>query len=72
MTIRGRTAVKVIVNQETCMGMGICEGLDQDRFEVSDQGEMTIRKSEFDEAHREHIAHCVRSCPTGSLRIADD
>lgn len=54
------------------MGMGICEGLDPDRFEVSDQGEMTIRKSEFDEAHRKHIEHCVRSCPTGSLRIADD
>ncbi len=54
------------------MGMGACEAADPARFEVGHQGELIILAAEFDESRREQIERCVRSCPTGSLSIADD
>ncbi|WP_245551162.1 ferredoxin [Nocardia niigatensis] len=61
-----------MVNRATCMGMGACEAADPARFEVGHQGELIILAAEFDESRREQIERCVRSCPTGSLSIADD
>jgi len=60
----------VIVDRDRCTGLGICESISDDHFEIDDEGRLVLLREEFDEGERELIEEAVRSCPTAALRIA--
>ncbi|MBU9763822.1 ferredoxin [Mycobacterium sp. TNTM28] len=61
--------MKVIVDQDRCVGNGICEALAPDLFEVGDSGQAHLLVDEIPSEH-EQLAHtAVQSCPALALRI---
>ncbi|MFI7589722.1 ferredoxin [Spongisporangium articulatum] len=64
-------AVFVIVDRDKCTGLGICESLDDQRFEIADDGSLIVHDDEGSETDRPLLEECVASCPTGALRLAE-
>jgi len=64
--------VRIVVNRGTCAGIGICEAIDPERFEVQADGKTHVLKGDLedDEAH-EVARDAVARCPTQSLQIVD-
>ncbi|MGV0770692.1 ferredoxin [Mycobacterium syngnathidarum] len=63
--------MRIIVDRERCIGMGMCEGLSLDIFRVGDDG--IVRVS--DPIPAEHISaaeQAVQRCPTEALRLGDE
>jgi ferredoxin len=60
----------VIVDREKCTGIGICESLDPDRFEINDDGELEVINDAVDPGEVAALEEIVQACPTGALRLA--
>lgn len=60
------------MDRATCAGIGICEGIDPDRFEVRADGKVQVLNDEIeDDAALEIAEDAVTRCPTQSLRVED-
>jgi ferredoxin len=64
--------VKIIVDAGRCTGIGICESLAPDFFEVGDDGVLTLIREDFGERDRADIEEAVRSCPAAALSISEE
>ena len=62
--------MKIIVDENRCTGLGICESIAPGFFEVGDDGVLVLLRAEFDEPDRADIEEAVRSCPTLALSLA--
>lgn len=63
--------MKVVVDRRRCMGMGACESLAPEHFEVHDDGQvMLLRESVADES-RMDVEAAVEGCPTEALRLEE-
>lgn len=63
--------MRVVVDFDKCTGLGLCESLAPDFFEVQDDGSLELLQSEADEGRRAELQEAVRSCPTEALRLED-
>jgi ferredoxin len=64
--------VKVVVDRTKCGGIGICEGLDPERFQVHADGKVQVlRDSLEDDEAIERAREAVQMCPTESLTIVE-
>ena len=63
--------MKIIVNENRCTGLGICESIAPGFFEVGDDGALVLLREQFSEPDRTDIEEAVRSCPTLALSIAE-
>jgi ferredoxin len=63
--------MKIIVNEDRCTGVGICESIAPGFFEVGDDGALVLLRRQFGEPDRAGIKEAVRSCPTLALSIAE-
>jgi ferredoxin len=61
--------VKVIVDFTKCTGLGICESMAPDFFEVNDDGKLVLLKEDITDGELESIEEAVAGCPTEALRI---
>ncbi|MDT3446636.1 MULTISPECIES: ferredoxin [unclassified Pseudofrankia] len=62
--------MKLVVDRGRCTGIGICESIAPDVFEVGDDGVLVVHSEDFD--GNEQVAEAVRSCPAMALSIAED
>ncbi len=60
----------VILDREKCTGLGICESISPEHFEIDDEGRLVLLSDEFGEEERELMEEAVRACPTAALRLA--
>ena len=64
--------MRIVVNRATCAGIGICEAIDPERFEVQADGKTHVLKEDLeDDAALEVARDAVARCPTQSLQIVD-
>ena len=64
--------MRIVVNRTTCAGIGICEGIDPERFEVQADGKTHVLKGDLeDDEALEFARDAVARCPTQSLQIVD-
>lgn len=63
--------MRVDVDNDRCTGLGICESIVPDVFEVEDDGTLTIHQSEVNSAERAELEQAVRSCPIAALRLVE-
>jgi ferredoxin len=63
--------MKIIVDENRCTGLGICESIAPGFFEVGDDGAMVLLRGQFGATDRGDIEEAVRSCPTLALSIAE-
>lgn len=61
----------VTVDFDKCTGLGICESLAPDFFEVNDDGELLVLKEEIGDAELQEVEEAVNGCPTEALKIVD-
>jgi ferredoxin len=64
--------VRIVVNRATCAGIGICEAIDPERFEVQADGKTHVLKDDLEDDEALEVARdAVARCPTQSLQIVD-
>jgi ferredoxin len=55
-----------------CQGYGNCVAVDEQRFDLDEDGLVVIRRDTVAAAERDTAADAVRSCPAEALWLADD
>ena len=61
--------MKICVDYGKCTGLGICESLAPDYFEIDDAGDLVLLTEEVDAADLQSLEEAVSGCPTEALRI---
>lgn len=61
--------MKCVVDFDKCTGLGICESLAPDFFEVDDAGDLVQLKSDISEDELQAVEEAVAGCPTEALSI---
>lgn len=62
--------MKIIVDREKCTGLGICESLAPEYFEVNDDGDLELLKNDVDGKDLADVEEAIAGCPTLALRLA--
>lgn len=63
--------MKVSVNRDKCVGIGMCEVSAPNVFEVGDDGQAHVLVDEIAEDDVEGVRQAVANCPTESLTIQE-
>jgi len=61
--------MKVCVDFDKCTGLGICESLAPDFFEVNDEGSLVLLKADISDDELQAVEEAVEGCPTEALSI---
>lgn len=61
--------MKVVVDFVKCTGLGICESMAPEFFEVNDDGDLVLLKEDITDDDLQSVEEAVAGCPTEALRI---
>jgi ferredoxin len=61
--------MKVRVDFAKCTGLGICESMAPNIFEVDDDGKLLLLKDDITDDELQSVEEAVTGCPTEALRI---
>ena len=61
--------MKVRVDFIKCTGLGICESMAPNIFEVDDDGKLLLLKDDVTDDELQSVEEAVTGCPTEALRI---
>ena len=61
--------MKIVVDRAKCTGLGICESLAPEVFEVDDSGDLVLLTDAVPAGGLDDVESAVASCPTEALRI---
>ena len=70
-TLDEEATVKIVVDWDKCTGMGMCESLAPDVFEVDDDGSLVLHTETVSEGQEDEVREAVASCPTEALALED-
>src|SRR4051794_10878940 len=62
-------SARVEMDMAKCTGLGICEALAPDFFEVGDDGVLTVLRADVDPSDLAAVREAVESCPTEALKL---
>lgn len=63
--------MKIVVDREKCTGLGMCESVAPDVFEVGDDGVLVLHSATVPEGREDEMRDAVESCPTEALSLED-
>lgn len=63
--------MKIVLDENKCSSLGMCESVAPDLFEVGDDGELNVLKPTPPEYQRAILEEAVAACPTSALSIED-
>ncbi|WP_370289730.1 ferredoxin [Nocardioides sp.] len=61
--------MKCVVDYGKCTGLGICESLAPEFFEVNDAGDLVLLKEEISPEELQAVEEAVAGCPTEAITI---
>ncbi|MFJ2667541.1 ferredoxin [Nocardia fluminea] len=61
--------MKIIVDRAKCTGLGLCESIAPDIFEVDDSGDLIPLHEQVPEDQRADVEAAISACPTAALRL---
>lgn len=61
--------MKCVVDFDKCTGLGICESLAPDFFEVNDDGDLVQLRTDITDLELQSVEEAVAGCPTEALTI---
>lgn len=64
--------MNIIVDRARCTGIGICESVAPDYFEVDDDGALILTRETVGDTDRADVEEAVRACPALALSIEED
>lgn len=62
---------RIELDRNKCTGLGICESIDPDVFEIDDDGTLMLLRETVGDDSRDLMDEAVRACPTRALRLID-
>lgn len=66
------TVMKIAVDRDKCVSLGICEGLAPDLFVLNDDGELEVDEAnEIAAADIEQVRSAVSGCPVNALALIE-
>jgi ferredoxin len=63
--------VRIVVDYGRCTGLGMCEAVAPDLFEVQADGSLTVLCDRPSDEQREQAEEAVASCPTEALSLRE-
>ena len=63
--------MRIVLDEEKCSSLGMCEAVAPDVFEVGDDGALQLLQLSPPEDRRADMEEAVAACPTGALSIED-
>lgn len=60
---------KIVVDFAKCSGIGICESIAPEFYEVNDDGDLVLMRADVDAENLQAIEKTVLECPAGALSI---
>lgn len=63
--------MKITVDYAKCTGLGICESLAPNVFEVDDNGDLVLLTETVSGEDLEGVREAVAGCPTEALRLIE-
>lgn len=64
--------MRIVVDWDKCTGMGMCESLAPEVFEVDDDGSLILHAEHVAEGQEADVREAVAACPTEALSLSDD
>ncbi|MBB6627888.1 ferredoxin [Nocardioides sp. KIGAM211] len=61
--------MRIVVDRDTCEGLGMCEAMAHEFFELDDDDVMHVRDESPAEEHRSQVKAAVASCPVLALTL---
>ncbi len=61
--------MKVSVDQNKCIGCGICLTTAPETFDFNDEGLAYVKNNDCDDAEKDNITNALKSCPTEAISI---
>jgi ferredoxin len=61
--------MKILVDYDKCTGLGICESLAPDHFEVNDDGDLVLLEEFVNDDDVQAVEEACAGCPTEALRV---
>jgi len=61
--------MKILVDYDKCTGLGICESLAPDHFEVNDDGDLVLLEERVSDEDIQAVEEACAGCPTEALRL---
>ena len=63
--------MKIVVDYDKCEGLGMCEAMAPEVFEVQDEGQVGLLEEHPSEDQRQDLAAAVDACPVHALSLQD-
>ncbi|HSX68231.1 ferredoxin [Nocardioides sp.] len=63
--------MRIDVDRSRCEGLGMCEAMAHELFEVGDDGFVVVLDEAPDEGQRSFIRAAIDSCPVSALSLRD-
>lgn len=63
--------MRLVVDHNKCTGLGLCEAVAPDIFEVQDDGTLRVLDENPEAAVRATLEEAILSCPTEALRLEE-
>ncbi len=63
--------MKIEADRAKCDGLGMCEAMAPDFFEVGDDGTVVMLDEQPGEEHRQDLSTAVDACPVLALKLRD-
>ncbi|MET8430705.1 ferredoxin [Nocardia sp. NPDC004860] len=60
---------RVVVDMGKCSGLGMCEAVAPDVFEIADDGSLQVLKTVADISERNLLEEAAAACPTQAIEI---
>jgi ferredoxin len=64
--------MKIVVDTDTCAGLGLCEAQAPDYFQVGDDGFSRPLRDDIAAADLENVRQAVENCPVLALSLETD
>lgn len=61
--------MRIVVDRDTCEGLGMCEAMAHEFFEVGEDGFVDVLDETPPDEHRQDVQAAVDSCPVLALSL---
>ena len=61
--------MKIVLDKSRCTGLGICESLAPEHFEIDEDGELLVLQQDVNSESLEEVEAAIAACPTEALRL---
>lgn len=59
--------MKLKVNQENCIGCGLCVSIAEDLFELNDEGKSVVKVDTIAEDKQDAAKEAIENCPVAAI-----